>query len=466
MTAAQLTPAQARMLAEVREAGERRYNGRARSQVLALDALGLVEWDYTLRPDGLGRYTELYTVRPAPEAAPEALASSAQVSYDPRMAANHTPQEGTMQELLTAAAALVAECKAATYGTPEAKALIKRAKATEDELYAQGNARRAAEREAAEAEGRATNYSADSLTEQAYRIAWQLKCARLDLNTVPLPVASSWLLPAQARANDEHLVQGPQDVAAYGRGDLVAVHSRGMRRDALVVSVGKTNLVVAYTTATALREAQERKVRYPDTSPTETRKTVKVTDLYDHRPGRDASDRGRPLPLVPDMPGTTTPAAPAATNREEAPVATSTKKGDKAAKAKAPKHPTLTVAQAEAEMAKAKPAFDAYEKARIQLRDAEDLSAAARTKLERTMEDNRPGFSTYWRLYNDPRIAEKRRKAREQKKAKAEAEAAGKKAPAKTTGKGKGKAEAAPEAPAEAEGFDPNAPVEAPGGEG
>lgn len=41
-----LTVAQARYLSEIREAGEKRYNGRARRPLEALRQLGLIEWDF------------------------------------------------------------------------------------------------------------------------------------------------------------------------------------------------------------------------------------------------------------------------------------------------------------------------------------------------------------------------------------------------------------------------------------
>jgi hypothetical protein len=61
-----LTPAQARILAEVNAAGFRVYNGRARKQVAALEAAGLVraDWDSTPHAHGSGmRLTERITVR-------------------------------------------------------------------------------------------------------------------------------------------------------------------------------------------------------------------------------------------------------------------------------------------------------------------------------------------------------------------------------------------------------------------
>jgi hypothetical protein len=57
-----LTPAQARYLAEVRAAGPagRRYNGRARKPLKALQAAGLVRLEFDLVPQLWGRYSELF----------------------------------------------------------------------------------------------------------------------------------------------------------------------------------------------------------------------------------------------------------------------------------------------------------------------------------------------------------------------------------------------------------------------
>ena len=60
-----LSPAQARMLRDVREDGERTYNGLARKTVEKLESLGLVTSDFELVPHDGGRYTERFTVRPS-----------------------------------------------------------------------------------------------------------------------------------------------------------------------------------------------------------------------------------------------------------------------------------------------------------------------------------------------------------------------------------------------------------------
>lgn len=54
-----LTPAQARMLEEVRTAGSKAYNGRARRTIQELERRGLVEvdWDMDLIPKGGGTAT-------------------------------------------------------------------------------------------------------------------------------------------------------------------------------------------------------------------------------------------------------------------------------------------------------------------------------------------------------------------------------------------------------------------------
>lgn len=59
-----LTAAQARYLDEIRVAGVRAYNGRARKPVEALARLGLITYEYELVPHWNGRYTERYTCRP------------------------------------------------------------------------------------------------------------------------------------------------------------------------------------------------------------------------------------------------------------------------------------------------------------------------------------------------------------------------------------------------------------------
>ena len=62
-----LTPAQARILADVREHGQRIYNGRARTPIEALEAHGLVAVDWDMRPQVKGNGMELVwriTVRP------------------------------------------------------------------------------------------------------------------------------------------------------------------------------------------------------------------------------------------------------------------------------------------------------------------------------------------------------------------------------------------------------------------
>jgi hypothetical protein len=67
MTGPKLSPAQARMLDEVRSAGERTYNGRARRTVERLASLGLVtvEYDQIAQSKGSGiELVERFRVRP------------------------------------------------------------------------------------------------------------------------------------------------------------------------------------------------------------------------------------------------------------------------------------------------------------------------------------------------------------------------------------------------------------------
>lgn len=60
-----LTPAEQRILDEVRRDKVRRYNGRAFRQVERLQALGLVDADFEISPRaGKGSHAWLITVRP------------------------------------------------------------------------------------------------------------------------------------------------------------------------------------------------------------------------------------------------------------------------------------------------------------------------------------------------------------------------------------------------------------------
>jgi hypothetical protein len=59
-----MTKVQARVLADVRAAGERRYNGRMRKTIEALQARGLVTADFDLVPHAMGKWTWRITVRP------------------------------------------------------------------------------------------------------------------------------------------------------------------------------------------------------------------------------------------------------------------------------------------------------------------------------------------------------------------------------------------------------------------
>jgi len=203
---------------------------------------------------------------------------------------------------------------------------------------------------------------------------------------------------------------------------VVAVRGHGRMRDALVIAVGRSNMQVAFTTPTAVREAAERSG--PNAEPPHTRGTVKPDKVFNHRPATRQAG---------------TPAAPAATTKEGTMATTAKKDSTKKASTPKAKKPQLTLAQVEAEMADTKDAFDAYY-----------VAYYAEPRDEAGMAANKAGKSTYWRHYNDPRVKAKRDKARDAKKAKAE-KAAAKKAPAK--------AKEAPvaEAPAEVtEGQDPS----------
>ncbi len=75
--AAALTPAQRRILADVRAAGVKTYNGRARRQITALEAAGLVdvEWDMHPQPKG-GGINLVWRITVRPRAATEEAAPS------------------------------------------------------------------------------------------------------------------------------------------------------------------------------------------------------------------------------------------------------------------------------------------------------------------------------------------------------------------------------------------------------
>lgn len=65
LTVSALTPAQERYLAEIRAAGTKVYNGRARKVIEALEAAGLVtvDWDRRAQAKGNGiELTEVITV--------------------------------------------------------------------------------------------------------------------------------------------------------------------------------------------------------------------------------------------------------------------------------------------------------------------------------------------------------------------------------------------------------------------
>lgn len=63
MTDPKLTPAQSRYLKEIRDAGEKTYNGRAMRVIEALDRLNLVTAHYDLRPN-CGSWSWVIKVRP------------------------------------------------------------------------------------------------------------------------------------------------------------------------------------------------------------------------------------------------------------------------------------------------------------------------------------------------------------------------------------------------------------------
>lgn len=62
MTSARITPAQEQYLSRIVYGEAKTFNGRARRTIVALDAAGLVEYDYDLRAHANGPYTEVFTV--------------------------------------------------------------------------------------------------------------------------------------------------------------------------------------------------------------------------------------------------------------------------------------------------------------------------------------------------------------------------------------------------------------------
>ena len=71
----------------------------------------------------------------------------------------------------------------------------------------------------------------------------------------------------------------------------------------------------------------------------------------------------------------------------------------------------LTAAQLKASMAENKPAFDAYEQARL-AQGKPGCSKAEHKRLQAIRDANHAGFTVYWRGFNDPRMRAARDKAR------------------------------------------------------
>lgn len=76
-------------------------------------------------------------------------------------------------------------------------------------------------------------------------------------------------------------------------GDEAVIYSRGRFRAGIVVKVGRVNLTVAYTTATSVRDAADR--RYGWTEPVRTTKAAKFADVA-VRPARSADPAPAPAP--------------------------------------------------------------------------------------------------------------------------------------------------------------------------
>lgn len=165
------------------------------------------------------------------------------------------------------------------YGSPEAKAQIKELKAQEEAFKLQLDRLNDTAREYAAAHRSPDWHSWEDPAYQALQAQTdaprealrQVRNARLDLQTCPLPCAPS-ALPAKALPDSVATVPATQPQ----RGDTVALHSRGMVRLAMVVEVTKTRAEVAYTTQGAITEA----LRRGWSTPCVTRKNVKHSDLY------------------------------------------------------------------------------------------------------------------------------------------------------------------------------------------
>lgn len=78
--------------------------------------------------------------------------------------------------------------------------------------------------------------------------------------------------------------------------------------------------------------------------------------------------------------------------------------------------PQLTLPQLKKSMADNKPAFDAYETARLAQKKP-GTSAAQVKKLQAIRDKNHAGFTIYWRGFNDPRMVQARAEARAAKQA-------------------------------------------------
>lgn len=163
---------------------------------------------------------------------------------------------------------------APAHGTPEAKARIKELQALAAPLRA-------------DLLDRSDQGAWQRNREEASAMSAQLRAydaERIALETCPLPCPVS-ALPAQAV--DFSMYTAPRDphqldASVYTPGDHVTIFSRGSWRRAVVVQVTKTRMEVAYTTQGALREAADP--RYRSSTPTVTRKMVKLADVWGHTP--------------------------------------------------------------------------------------------------------------------------------------------------------------------------------------
>lgn len=87
-----------------------------------------------------------------------------------------------------------------------------------------------------------------------------------------------------------------------------------------------------------------------------------------------------------------------------------------AAPVKRTRVPQLTLPQLKKSLADNKPAFDAYETARL-AQNKDGVTAKETKRLQAIRDKNHSGFTVYWRGFNDPRMVAARAEARAKKAA-------------------------------------------------